>query len=348
VVFAIQASGITIGTAPYTFDDLPDRLRRMINSTERPVKVTGVPPVQSGRLAVPRVKIESVGIVPPEARPPRDSLELARLAGEDCFAHSRHQRKEIDLLINTGVYRNEFICEPAIAAMIAGKLEINDAIEQPDQTKTLAYDIFNGAVGFLNGCCNAVAMIKSRKHRHAMVVTSEIENNAELMPDRLLHLRETGSALILEENTTDGSGFGNFLFKHFAPYIDALVSSIGQEKGHNFLRFVKHPNIEQFYLECIPLAVRELLEKEGLELAQIKAIFPPQISSSFIRLLGERLQVARERFVDLAQDGKDLFTSSFAYGLRQAQQQGLVKAGDIGLIIHVGSGIQVGCAIYYF
>ena len=34
-----------------------------------------------------------------------------------------------------------------------------------------------------------------------------------------------------------------------------------------------------------------------------------------------------------------------AVGVRE---QGLVQPGDIGLIVAVGSGIQVGCATYYF
>ena len=44
----------------------------------------------------------------------------------------------------------------------------------------------------------------------------------------------------------------------------------------------------------------------------------------------------------------DLFTSSLPYALEHVREQHLVEPGDIGLIINAGSGIQVGCAIYYF
>jgi hypothetical protein len=43
----------------------------------------------------------------------------------------------------------------------------------------------------------------------------------------------------------------------------------------------------------------------------------------------------------------DLFTSSLPYALEHVREQHLVEPGDIGLIINAGSGIQVGCAIYY-
>ena len=60
------------------------------------------------------------------------------------------------------------------------------------------------------------------------------------------------------------------------------------------------------------------------------------------------MNVSREKFVDIAYDGKDFFTSSLPCALQYAREQQLVKAGDIGLIINVGTGIQIGCAVYYF
>jgi 3-oxoacyl-[acyl-carrier-protein] synthase III len=96
------------------------------------------------------------------------------------------------------------------------------------------------------------------------------------------------------------------------------------------------------------VAVDELLESEGLELARIRAILPPQISSEFIARLGERLGVDSLRMVDAVGQGPDLFTSSLPYALDRLRERRLVTSGDIGLIIHVGSGIQVGCATYYF
>ena len=53
-------------------------------------------------------------------------------------------------------------------------------------------------------------------------------------------------------------------------------------------------------------------------------------------------------FIFQADDGKDLYTSSAAYALRHALERKRVGPGDVGLIMGVGSGVQVGCAIYYF
>jgi 3-oxoacyl-[acyl-carrier-protein] synthase III len=52
--------------------------------------------------------------------------------------------------------------------------------------------------------------------------------------------------------------------------------------------------------------------------------------------------------VDIAHAGNDLYTSSLPYTLQHVREQNLVQSGDVGLIITAGSGIQVGCATYYF
>jgi 3-oxoacyl-[acyl-carrier-protein] synthase III len=41
-------------------------------------------------------------------------------------------------------------------------------------------------------------------------------------------------------------------------------------------------------------------------------------------------------------------TCSLPWAFRHAEERRLVQPGDIGLIVQVGAGIEVGCAIYHF
>ena len=349
VLFAIQASGITIGTAPYTFDDLPDRIRNMESSHHSIRKFKACYGKESVlTIQAPRVRVESIGTIQNSGSVKKDAVELAKIAGENCLQESCYNRNDIGLLIHSGVYRNDFICEPAIAAMIAGKLRLNDEGPFINKGKTFAFDIFNGAVGFLDACYNAIAMIRSTKFKKVMVVASEIENNAGYLKEKLLGIMETGSAMILDESDDGRTGFGRFIFRSFTEYIDDFTSHIAQSKGRSFLEFMRNPDLEKLYSECVVKTVQELLNHEKLNLSQIKAIFPPQISSGFILELGKKMNVLQEKFVDITQDGKDLFTSSLSYPFQFARDHKMVRTGDIGLIINVGSGIQVGCALYYF
>jgi 3-oxoacyl-[acyl-carrier-protein] synthase III len=343
-VFGISGSGQTVGAALYTFDDLPDRLRRGSNGHRRHSLSTGEPSPEPP--ATPRIRIEGVGTAPAGQSAPRRVVDLAVQAATACLDHSGLDRAELGLMMYSGVYRDDFIAEPAIAALVAGELEVNDDIESPDGRKTIAFDVLNGAVGFLNACQVGVQMIGAGKAQHAMVMASEVENNTTEGGHPLYGLLETGSAVIL--GRSDGAaGFGRFVFHHHPEYSGALATYFQHRDGQSWLQIDRDPNLSAYYLDCTPAAVEELLKLEGLDSSEIAAVFPPYLCGADRTELAARLRIPSSRFVDLPAD-TDLFSSSLPYGLQHAWRHKLVGPGDIGLIVSVGSGVQVGCATYRF
>src|SRR5262249_26922157 len=149
VIFGITGSGATIGTALYTFDDLPDRLRRAALNGRQPAKVperTGPKTSLVQRPAPANARSERVErIRAATVRKGNKATELAVAAAENCREKSYYSRSNIILLIYAGVYRDEYLCEPALASMVAGDLEMNDAIDSQLQKKPFAFDLFNGA-----------------------------------------------------------------------------------------------------------------------------------------------------------------------------------------------------------
>jgi 3-oxoacyl-[acyl-carrier-protein] synthase III len=347
IVFSISASGLTIGTTLYVFDDLPDRLRQMESVQAPQQKETPVKNLNSSANPIAfRIRIESIGTIPAETIVKKNSLDLLCLAATNCFSKSKYDCNEIGLLIYSGVYRSEYVMEPAIAALLAGELDMNAKITETGTNKTLAFDLFNGSIGFLNACYVSQQMIAAGNCKTAMIVAAEIENNAESFPDKLMGICETASAFIVDP--TNDKGFSRFLFKHHGDLLNAYTTCYKMGNAIPFLQVVKDPNLEEIFVECILTAVQELLQMEGLDLKHIHKVFPPQISSDFIARLSEKLNLPAERFIGVVGEGPDLFSSSLAYALEHAVGNGLVKTGDTGLMIAVGSGIQVGCAIYYF
>ena len=113
------------------------------------------------------------------------------------------------------------------------------------------------------------------------------------------------------------------------------------------LHVTRHAELESLYLQCIPGTVEELLKCEGLRMEDVTIILPPQMSPTFVPRLADALHVDRCRMVDLAQDGRDLSSSSLPHAFLHAGGT-KVATGDIALVISVGSGLQVGAATYYF
>lgn len=243
VIFGITGSGVNIGTAIYTFDDLPDRLRRSTSGEWRPQKVQATERNTPLLPRTTRVYVESIGTFPVNARGKRETLEMVRVAAEHCLATSSHSKRDIDLLIYAGVYRDEYISEPAMAAMVAGTLDINANIESQTEKKTFAFDLFNGSVGFLNACYTSIAMMRGQQAKTAMVVASEVENNRVTMPTALRGIEETASVVLLDESRDGNTGFGNFVFKHFTDYLEALNTYTMHYKGQIGLHISRTHNL---------------------------------------------------------------------------------------------------------
>lgn len=351
-IFCFSGSGITVGTALYTFDNLPDRLRQ-VESNHRPPAPTPSP--ASSRLArwpmqpPPRIGIEAVGTsTPAPGGPAAETRELIRAAAGNCLAGSSHRLEEVGLLISTGLYRTDFIGEPAIAAIAAGDLKLNLDSEPADRCRTLTFDLLNGAIGFLNACCVACGMIKAERFETVMVVASEIENNADLPPAKQRRVRPMGSAVILDRSADGRTGFTGFYFRDFTEHLDLFSAYAAHQHGATRIVLRRSSQLEARFRECIVATVRELLDREGLEISQFGSVFPPQISTQFVEDLAPALGVARDRMVDVSHPEHDLFTSSTPRAMEHASARGIVAPGDLGLIIEVASGIQVGCAIYQF
>ncbi|WP_199256264.1 non-ribosomal peptide synthetase [Mycolicibacterium mengxianglii] len=341
-VFGISGSGQTVGAALYTFDDLPDRLRRGPKDKREGAVSTGR---RADIPATRRVRIAGVGTVPADLSAVQGSVANATHAARACLADAELEASQLGLLIHAGVYRDEFISEPAIAAFIAGDIEANDDVQPADGPKTLAFDVLNGAVGFLNACHVATQMIGAGKVEHAMVVASETENNAET-GHPLLGVNQTGSAIIMAGSDSD-VGFGRFVFHHDPEHADALNTYTRQAERQTWLQIDRAPKLTTHYLDCIPAAVEELLELEGLSPSDIAVVIPPFLSGDDRTELAGRIHIDRARFIDIAGPA-DPFTSSVPFGLDTAMRQGLARSGDIALIVTVGSGLQVGCTTYRF
>lgn len=346
ILFSVNASGVTLGTAVYNFDDLPDRIRNFQATNTQAEKIAPQLVEHPGGTVTPTVAIGSIGIVPDEMDIKKSTFDMANYAAKQCLDQSAITGDDLDLMIYSGVYRDEFLCEPAVAAMLAGDQNMRPDVYR-ESGNSFAFDVLNGSLGFFNAIQTGINMINSGKAANALILASEIENNRIPFPDNLMGIEETGSGMFLKKSE-DGSGFGDIVFKKFTKYSNSLIVENYWVGANPFLDVQRDEKMDDFYVECIVDTVAELMMKARLDMEKVAKIFPPQISPSFIQKLSKALNLPAQKVADVTAGKKDLFTSSIPYSMHQAISGNEVQKGDIGLIISVGSGIQVGCAFYYF
>lgn len=354
ILFSVNASGVTLGASLYTFDDLPKRLlngngHANGNGHIAKASMNGNGQQSDGR-SPKRVVIDSIGTIPAGVDIRKGTFDLTDYVAEQCMKQSNLSGEDVDLLIFSGVYRDEFICEPAIAALIAGNIKMRSD-NYRNSTNSFALDVMNGALGFLNSIDAGCSAINSGKVQNALILTAEIENNKETLPDTLLGIEETASGVILRKAKEGEQGFSDIVFEKYTDAIDKwIVSSTWLEgSGTTVLQPELDEKAEDVFIDCIlqTLDKHENI-KQLLNDGKITKIIPQQISESFILRLSQAMGLSKDLFVDVTKGRKDLFTSSIAYGMQQMKEDGQGKPGDIALIIGVGSGVQVGCALYHF
>ena len=354
-VFGITGSGQTIGTGVYTFDDLPDRIRQ-----RQEANTNGAPSSKpSSKLSVVarpandrpvghgRIRIRSAATLPIDDATGRNTVHVTTAAAEACLAQSPYDRRDIDLLIFAGMTRSDYISEPAIATLIGGEMKMNHLVDVDDPQKTLAFDVYNGALGFFNACQVAGNMIATGEYENAMIVASELQVNRENFPEEPVDWAEVASAMILDRTSAEREGFGSFAFGYDTEHAAARVTAGLYRDGKPYCRHYQDPRISGYYLDLIESTVQRLLEQESLSPSDFRVVLQPQFSADFNNELAARLGIERQKLIDMNYNG-DLFTSTLPCAYLQAVEGGRANSGDVGLIINVAAGLQVGCAIYYF
>ncbi|GLX99439.1 3-oxoacyl-[acyl-carrier-protein] synthase III C-terminal domain-containing protein [Herbidospora sp. NBRC 101105] len=238
VLFEIAASGVTVGTAVYTLDDLPDRLVGGLGST-RPTPSATPAPLRG-------VRIGAVGLATEGAT----TIDLLREAITGCLAG----RDQPDLLIHTGVYVTGLIAEPAVAAIAAGELGLGGDF--------LGFDLTNGGLGTLDACRVAAELISAGAVRTVLVAASEDGGG----------VRRRGSALLLEAG--DG-GFAGFHSRHFDEHLADFHATAVQEDGRSFVRAGDRRLLADRTAALVPQVVAELLAAHGVPEEEVTTVLLP-------------------------------------------------------------------------
>jgi 3-oxoacyl-[acyl-carrier-protein] synthase-3 len=264
-------------------------------------------------------------------------------AGQDCLRASNYNPGDVQVLINTGIYRDGHYAEPAIACFIQKKLGINIEFQA---RPTLSFDLLNGGCGMLNAAHVLTTMIKSGVIQVGMVVSSEA--NSDRHPDSSYTYPPSGAAFLLDISPLSQQGFGSFVFRTFEEYFYfyGAVVSLAQKKGRIYVR--KKAELEDVYLNCAKPVFEELIAYEKLKREDVDLLIPSQISPRFIQKLASILDFPKSKIIDTTHLYADTLTTSFILALKHAIDQSPAGVGNKAVFLAFGSGITVGSAIYYF
>ena len=280
----------------------------------------------------------------------KGALKLADTAARACLARAHLEAGDIDLLLNAGLYREDHLAEPALAAMIQEDIGAN--LGHPPREGahgTFSFDVANGGCGVLTALDLLDGFLRSSTIQTGLVVASDSgPGGSESFP-----FPAVGGAILVRAG--DG-GFVDFAFETFDEAAGGFESVISwRERGRhlplsrtwkNVLTIEPGDGYESRAIECAEAATRRFLARHELAVGSVDLAILGQTPLGFADGLASRLDLAPERVARVADDLQGAHTAGPMVALDAANESGQFAAAKTILFATVGAGIVVGLALY--
>ena len=280
--------------------------------------------------------------------------DMAEKAARKLFEDYQIDPKSIDFLMLCTQSSDYFL--PSTACILQDRLGI--------PTSAGAFDYNLGCSGCVYGMAMAKGLITAGIAKNVLLLTAETYNKYLHPSDksnRSIFGDGAAACLISSEGFaeigdfllgTDGSGANNLIVKTGASRMkEATGKFVEDEEGHiwydDYL-YMNGGNIFNFTLEAVPVMMKEILEKNGLEKDQIDYYVFHQANKFMLNTIRKVCALPKDKFyVNLANTGNTV-SSTVLIGLKDCLNNGIIKEGDKVMISGFGVGLSWGGTILLF
>ena len=274
--------------------------------------------------------------------------DLAIKAAEKLFAANDYDRNEVDYLIF--VTQSPDYHLPTTACLIQTKLGLSK--------KITAIDVNLGCSGFVTGLSLAKAIIVSGQAKNVLLLTAETYS-------KYMHERDKSNRTIFGDGAaatlvstegfaevgefvigTDGKGAENLIVKtggarHPQPMNDLKFDDFGNPFSSDNL-FMDGPAILNYSLDSIPQLVKDVLEKNHLEMDDINLHVYHQANIFLANLERRKLRIPQDRYYCNIEHVGNTVSSTIPIALCLALKDGTIKDGFNILSVAQGLGYTWG------
>ena len=283
-----------------------------------------------------------------------NARRLADAAARACLARAGREAGDIDMLINAGVYREDHLGEPALAALVQEDIGANLGQPPVGGHGTFSFDLANGTCGVISALKLQAGLLRSGVIKLGLIVASDVDPN----PKESLSapIQPTGGAVLLSWEDSI-AGFTDFYSETFPEYAGMLVSGLMWRPGRGLrasptaagesrLVIRERPGYLARCVDCAEEATRRFLARLGMDIADIDLLVPAPAAPEFLDSLRVRLGVPGDRVSFTGEDMAGAYTAGTIAALEVATKSGRLTEARNTLLLAVGAGITVTLALY--
>jgi 3-oxoacyl-[acyl-carrier-protein] synthase III len=283
--------------------------------------------------------IEGIDVTRAGWRTRHSALHLAVAAAKSCLQQAGRDPDDVDLLINTGIYRDKNLAEPALAALIQEDIGANPEDPHEDAHGTFSFDIANGTCGILTALQIADGFLRSHTINRALVVTSDADPGRG-MSDHF-PFSPVGAALLCDWSEDD-SGLGRVHWVNIPDDGENFRATVGLEDARNVLRFSESAAMDEQFAAAGAQVAQSCLREAALGLSDVDVIVASPARHGYRAALAAKLAIPVERIT--VADDESMHTASLVSALSSAAEE--LSPGARVLLVAAGAGVTAGAALY--
>lgn len=285
--------------------------------------------------------IDHATVTPAGWRSRHSALRIAVATSKACLREAGCSPNELDLLINTGIYRERDLGEPALAALIQEDIHANPEDPYPGAHGTFSFDLANGVCGPLTALRVADGFLASAAIHRALVVASDADPGHGMIDD--FPFAGAGGALLCSWFDED-AGLSAFCWANFPDDGESFSTTVPYEDGHTRMRISASDAVGEVFAVAAAKVAQDCLDEASTDLAHVDLIVAAPAFPSFVATLASHLGVPAGR-IAVAADER-IHTASLIAALHGALADGRLRPGGRALLLVAGAGVTAGAALY--
>jgi 3-oxoacyl-[acyl-carrier-protein] synthase-3 len=269
--------------------------------------------------------------------------DLAAAAGRQAMQRAGLLPEELELILVATV-TPDHVCPPT-ACLVQQKLGAVNAA---------GFDVQAACSSFMNALQTGHALVGSGSYRNALVIGADMLSTITDYQDRescILFGDGAGAVVLgqggggeLLDHVMGIDGSGADLIKMPAGGSRLPASHATVEARQHFLR-MEGRKVFKFAVARIAAVVEQILDRNGLGLADLDLLIPHQANLRILEAAAERLGLPMGRVVVNIERFGNTSSASVPLALDQAVQEGRLRRGQLACLVAFGGGLSWGASL---
>jgi 3-oxoacyl-[acyl-carrier-protein] synthase-3 len=270
--------------------------------------------------------------------------DLAVKAAQNALTQANLSSEALDLIIVGTVTPDQLVT--STACYVQNKLGAR---------QIAAFDVSAACTGFIYSLTVGRQFVMGGNHRNALVIGAESLTTVTNYTDRntcilfgdgagavILQPGDHGHEILYTSLFSDGSGSEMMSRPSGGSKMPNTVETI-----QNRLQYLQLRGREVFKFAVIKMVqlVKDSLSKTNLSMKDVALIIPHQVNMRILEAAAEKLEFPMDRIVINIERVGNTSAASIPIALDEAARKGMMKKGDIIIMVAFGGGLTWGSAV---